>query len=151
MRKLLKCVFLTVVLICISLHIFSQKPFIQEGSADPSTMVAGDIDYVYPSHDFNRENKEFTMYDYKVYSSKDLINWEDNGVTLMNYDIPWCKNPSSFYDPSAIHVNGRTYFYFFVSRNIGNRPEAGVVVSDSPTGPYRLILAHLLQLQFVLL
>jgi len=111
----------------------SMNPIVNEGSADPSARVFGDRLYIYPSHDFDASNTEFTMYDWKCYSTDDLVNWRDEGVILTGSDVSWCDLPSRCYAPDAIERNGIYYFYFCFVQEQG---EIGVATSTSPAGPF---------------
>jgi beta-xylosidase len=114
------------------------NPVIDEGSADPSVRVFGDRVYVYPSHDYSRDNDFWIMKDWKVYSTNDLVNFTDHGIILEGKNVAWAVNPDHCWAPDCIQKNGRYYFYFPMSDKEGIwKGKIGVGVSDSPAGPFR--------------
>ena len=114
------------------------NPVIKEGSADPSVRVFNDRVYIYPSHDFSRDNDFWIMKDWKVYSSVDLINFTDHGIILKGTDASWAAEPDHCWAPDCIEANGKYYFYFPLSDVRGIwKAEIGVGVADTPFGPYR--------------
>lgn len=107
-----------------------QNPIISHVfTADPSAKVFEDRIYVYASHDLDDQD-DYLMTDFHVFSSNDLVNWQDHGVALDAADMPWV---SRLYAPDAAHseVTGKYYLYF---ANGGSN--IGVAVSDSPAGPF---------------
>jgi len=108
----------------------AQNPFIRHVfTADPSARVFDGRVYVYASHDLD-DQEDYRMTDYHVFSSDDLVNWQDHGVALDVADVSWARYlyaPDAAYSPTT----GKYYLYFPDSgRGIG------VAVSDSPTGPF---------------
>lgn len=96
-------------------------------TADPNAIVYGDKVYVYTSHDEDGQ-EGFDMIDYHVYSSDDMVNWQDHGVIIHVDSLPWANN---LYAPGACSKNGEYYLY------IPNSGSAiGVAVSDDPGGPF---------------
>ena len=57
-------------------------------TADPSAKVFGDRVYVYASHDED-DQRAWSMLDYHVFSSVDLVNWQDHGVVLEAAKLGW--------------------------------------------------------------
>ena len=55
--------------------------------------------YLYPSHDIvspvEPERKWFSMADYHVFSSENLVDWTDHGVIVDQNNVPWVK-PDSY-------------------------------------------------------
>lgn len=49
-------------------------------TADPALLVHEDTLYLYTSHDED-DADGFTMYDCLLYSTKDLVNWTDHGIS----------------------------------------------------------------------
>ena len=97
-------------------------------TADPTARVFGDRVYLYASHDRD-DATGYNMNDYHVFSSDDLVNWQDHGVVLDANDF-WA---SQLYAPDCVYdsVNKR-YLLFFP--NSGSN--IGVAVSDNPAGPF---------------
>lgn len=96
-------------------------------TADPNAIVYGDKVYVYTSHDEDGQDG-FDMVDYHVYSTDDLVNWQDHGVIIHANQLNWADR---LYAPGACEKNGKYYMY------IPNSGSAiGVAVSDDPGGPF---------------
>lgn len=64
---------------------------------------------------------------YKVFSSTDLITWEDRGVCMTN--DAWGFN-EWFWAPGVKYINGKFYLLCSVMERLG------FAVSDSPLGPF---------------
>lgn len=98
-------------------------------TADPSAEVFNGRVYIYASHDTDTQ-MGYDMRDYHIFSSSDLVNWQDHGVGLDVKDVPWA---SSLYAPDAAYSEktGKYYLYF---PNSG--ASIGVAVSDDPGGPF---------------
>jgi arabinoxylan arabinofuranohydrolase len=108
----------------------AQNPIISHVfTADPSARVFEGRVYVYASHDPDNQ-AGYDMQDYHVFSSDDLVNWQDHGVALDAADIPWA---TSLYAPDCAYgeATGKYYLYFPNSSS-----GIGVAVSDSPAGPF---------------
>ena len=73
---------------------------------------------------------------YKVFSSSDLINWTNHGVSFQSSgpddQVPWID--SRLYAPDAMYNNGTYYLYFCLAD--GYPDNEGVATSDSPFGPF---------------
>jgi hypothetical protein len=122
----------------VPVHNTGGNPVIPEGSADPSVRVFDGRIYIYPSHDYSRDNDFWIMRDWKVYSTADLVNFTDHGVILKGTDIRWAAEPDHCWAPDCVAANGKYYFYFPVSDIQGVwKAEIGVAVADSPEGPFR--------------
>lgn len=95
--------------------------------ADPNVAVFGDTYYIYPTTD-GYPGWGGTYF--KAFSSKDLVNWKDEGKILdLPTDVPW--GPSRAWAPTIAERNGTYYFYFCANGNIG------VATSNSPAGPFK--------------
>ena len=121
----------------------AQNPIINsQFTADPTARVFNGKVYVYPSHDIispvEPERKWFSMEDYHVYSSEDLVDWTDHGMILSQDDVPWVKPKSySMWAPDCVEKDGRYYFYFPSVPQSGRGFGIGVAVGNSPEGPFR--------------
>lgn len=101
------------------------------GMADPHALVIGDKVYLYTGHDFSPENKGFVMKEWMIWSSSDLVSWKQEG-TLQPEDT-YHKGPSdNCWAGFCTTKNGKYYWYFS-----GNSHEIGMVVGDTPTGPWK--------------
>jgi arabinoxylan arabinofuranohydrolase len=97
-------------------------------TADPAARVFGDRVYVVTSHDLDDQDG-YNMYDYYLFSSDDMVNWQDHGVIWNSRtDTSWANLA---YAPDIIERNGRYYLYF-----PDGGGSIGVAVADSPEGPY---------------
>lgn len=98
-------------------------------TADPSAHVFDGRVYVYASHDTD-DQAAYEMNDYHVFSSADLVNWQDHGVAFASTDT-WAKY---LYAPDCCYSNkqGKYYLYFPDSGS-----GIGVAVADSPAGPFK--------------
>ena len=70
---------------------FAQNPIVQTMyTADPAPMVYNDRLYLYTSHDEDNSTW-FTMNDWKLYSTVDMVNWTDHGVVMSYSDFDWAS------------------------------------------------------------
>jgi arabinoxylan arabinofuranohydrolase len=120
-------------LLSVVLHTSSAEadnPIIQHAyTADPAPMVYQDAVYLCTSHDEDvTVNNFFTMNDWFVFSTKDMVNWTDHGSPLSYESFSWATGKA--WAPQCIERNGKFYFYVPVSDAIG------VAVADSPLGPF---------------
>ncbi|WP_058306570.1 family 43 glycosylhydrolase [Gracilibacillus massiliensis] len=92
--------------------------------ADPQIFVHDDTFYLYPTTD-GFEGWSGTQF--KAFSSKDLINWEDHGVILdlATDDVEWATGNA--WAPGFAEKDGKFYHYFSANQQIG------VASSSSPT------------------
>lgn len=112
----------------------AQNPIIQTAyTADPAPMVYNDKVYLYTSHDEDNSTW-FTMNDWKLYTTDDMVNWTDHGVVLKYTDFEWAK--SDAWAAQCIERDGKFYMYVPVISHENNRGSIGVAVSDSPYGPF---------------
>jgi arabinoxylan arabinofuranohydrolase len=110
---------------------FAENPIIRHiYTADPAPMVYGDTVYLCTSHDEDvTVDNFFTMNDWFVFSSKDMVNWTDHGSPLSYQTFSWSNGKA--WAPHCVERGGKFYFYVPVSPN-----SIGVAVADSPTGPF---------------
>ncbi|MFD2034743.1 glycoside hydrolase family 43 protein [Belliella marina] len=111
----------------------AQNPIIQTSyTADPAPMVYNDKVYLYTSHDEDGSTW-FTMNDWRLYTTEDMVNWTDHGSILSYKDFGWGK--INAWAPQCIEREGKFYMYVPITdRN--NQNGIGVAVSDSPYGPF---------------
>ena len=110
----------------------SGNPIIpSQGVCDPHVRIYNDRAYLYATHDKSPDSKDFTMDDWWIWSSPDLVDWTHE-CTIHPENTYYEKPDSSCWAVDAIERSGKHYLYF--SR--GPR-EIGVVMADSPIGPWR--------------
>ncbi len=110
--------------------VFSQNPFIRHMyTADPSGRVFNDTLFVYPSHDQDTATW-FSMEDWHVFSTTDMVNWKDNGVAFSLKNTSWAK--AMAWAPDCVERNGKYYFYYPTDQS-----KIGVAVGDRPVGPFK--------------
>ncbi|MBE6726008.1 MAG: xylosidase [Ruminococcaceae bacterium] len=70
---------------------------------------------------------------YHVYSSDNLRDWTDHGVSFSLADTKdgWAKDLGALYAPDCAYRNGRYYLYYCVPDG-----RCGVAVSEYPAGPF---------------
>lgn len=103
-------------------------------TADPAPMVHEGVLYLYTTHDEDvTVNNFFTMNDWRVYSSTDVVNWTDHGSPLHYQDFGWAGGNA--WAGQVTYRNGTFYFYVPVVRTNGGNA-IGVATSDSPFGPF---------------
>jgi hypothetical protein len=112
---------------------YAQNPIVQTYfTADPAPMVYDGTVYVYTSHDEDSTvNNFFTMYDWRCYSSKDMVNWTDHGAVASLKNFTWMDKTNGAWAPQCIERNGKFYLYVPI-----HGQGVSVMVSDSPTGPF---------------
>ncbi|OYW82469.1 MAG: glycoside hydrolase, partial [Asticcacaulis sp. 32-58-5] len=104
-------------------------------TADPAPLVVGDTVYLYTGHDEARGTEMFTMKDWRVFSSKDLLTWTAHGPIMKATDFKWASKDA--WAAQTIEKDGKFYFYAAVEHDKTHPGKAiGVAVSDSPTGPF---------------
>lgn len=118
---------------CAALAINAQNPIVQTYfTADPAPMVHHDRVYVYTSHDEDSTvNNFFTMYDWRCYSSADMVNWTDHGAVASLKNFTWMDKSNGAWAPQCIERNGKFYLYVPI-----HGEGIAVLVADSPTGPF---------------
>ncbi len=111
----------------------AQNPIVQTNyTADPAPMVYNGKVYLYTSHDED-ESTWFTMNDWKLYSTEDMINWTDHGSILSYTDFTWAK--MNAWAGQCIERNGKFYWYVPITDR-DRRNGIGVAVANSPYGPF---------------
>jgi hypothetical protein len=105
-------------------------------TADPAPYVHDGRVYLYTTHDEDTlVNDFFTMNDWRVYSSTDIVNWTDHGSPLRYSDFTWGRGDA--WAGQVISRNNKFYFYVPLTSSSLGRHVIGVAVADSPIGPFR--------------
>jgi arabinoxylan arabinofuranohydrolase len=112
----------------------ADNPIVQTNyTADPAPMVYEGRLYLYTTHDEDvTVNNFYTMNDWRVYSTADMVNWTDHGSPLSYQSFSWGKGDA--WAGQCIPRNGK--FYFYVPMNNASGAKIGVAVSTGPTGPF---------------
>ncbi|MFS4417376.1 family 43 glycosylhydrolase [Maribacter sp. 2307ULW6-5] len=114
-----------------ALAVTGQNPIVPNmGLNDPHVHIFNDTAYVYASHDKSAKNKRFIMEDWWVWSSPDLVNWSHRGTlhpkeTYIGTDFEGCW-------ATDVGYRDGKYYWYFSEKN----QQAGVMVGNSPTGPW---------------
>ena len=113
------------------------NPIIKEKyTGDPAALVYNDKVYLYAGHDEALNDFNFyKMNEWLVYSSSDMVNWQEHPVPLKVSNFTWAK--SDAWASQVIERNGKFYWYVTVEHNTIKGKSIGVAVSDSPTGPFK--------------
>lgn len=115
----------------------AQNPIIQTSyTADPAPYVHNDTVYLYTSHDED-DARGFLMRDWLLYTSTDMVNWTDHGAVASLRDFQWGPQENGAWAIQTIERDGRWYMYCPLHCN-----NIGVLVSDSPFGPFHDPLGH---------
>ena len=113
----------------------AQNPFVQTWfTSDPAPMVHDGTMYVYTGHDEDGADF-FWMQEWRVYSTKDMVNWQDHGSPLALESFSWADDRA--WASQTIERNGKFYWYICAHSRLSRGMAIGVAVSDSPTGPFR--------------
>lgn len=112
----------------------ADNPIVQTAyTADPAPMVHEGRLYLYTSHDEDvTVNNFYTMNDWRLYSTTDMVNWTDHGSVASYRTFSWGTGDA--WAPHGIARNGKFYLYVPLNNNTGAR--IGVGVSDNVAGPF---------------
>lgn len=117
-------------------------------TADPAAMVLDDTVYLYTTHDEQVEGtNDYRMYDYRLWTSTDMVNWKNKGAVFRYSDFEWARGDEKTGNAYAHHVihrkdkAGQSKYYFYATVEGGQTNgefgfAIGVAVSDSPEGPF---------------
>jgi beta-xylosidase len=118
----------------------ADNPIVQHVyTADPAPLVYNGRVYLYTGHDEDGSTW-FTMKEWRVWSSDDMVNWTDHGSPLSLATFSWAS--ANAWAGQVVFRNGKFYWYVPVTNRATGRYAIGVAVSDSPTGPFRDALGH---------
>jgi arabinoxylan arabinofuranohydrolase len=113
---------------------FADNPIVQTNyTADPAPMVYDGRLYLYTSHDEDvTVNNFFTMNDWRLYSTVDMVNWTDHGSPASYRTFSWGTGDA--WAPHGAARNGKFYLYVPINNSTGSK--LGVAVANSPIGPF---------------
>jgi arabinoxylan arabinofuranohydrolase len=113
--------------------LLAQNPIIQtKYTADPAPLVYNDTVYLYTSHDEDNAFG-FEMHDWLLYTSTDMVNWTDHGAVASLKNFKWVNTDNGAWAAQCVYRNGKFYLYCPVPNGLG----IGVLVADSPYGPFK--------------
>jgi beta-xylosidase len=113
----------------------ADNPIVQHiYTADPAPLVHDGRLYLYTGHDEDGATF-FTMKEWRVWSTTDMVNWTDHGSPMSLSTFAWASRDA--WAGQTVERDGRFYWYVPVVNRATNRMAIGVGVSDSPTGPFR--------------
>ncbi len=116
--------------------IFNNPIITDKYTADPAALVYKDKVYLYTGHDVPEKGFNFyKMDDWLVYSSSDMVHWQEHPVPLKVTDFTWAKGDA--WASQVIERNGKFYWYAAVEHGTIPGKAIGIAVSDSPTGPFK--------------
>ena len=99
-------------------------------TADPAPVVVNDTIYLYTTHD--EDNAEgFVMRDWLLYTSTDMVNWQDRGAVASLKDFKWYDGNNGAWAEQVVERDGKWYMYCPIHGH-----GIGVLVADSPYGPF---------------
>jgi hypothetical protein len=112
--------------------LFTGNPLrLPAGVCDPQIRVYDDAVWLYATHDADPLAKRFVMRDWQIWRSDNLRDWSLKGA-LRPEQTYYGRPSEECWATDAARKNGKYYMYFSMGpKNIG------VVVSDTPHGPWR--------------
>ncbi|KAM7185113.1 putative Arabinoxylan arabinofuranohydrolase [Naviculisporaceae sp. PSN 640] len=113
----------------------ADNPIIQTiYTADPAPYVYNDTLWLFADHDEDNASSFFLMKEWRLYSSTDVVNWQDHGtIASLSSTFKWATDRA--WAPQTIERNGIFYMYCPVQLSSGAMA-IGVATSKSITGPY---------------
>ena len=113
----------------------AQNPFVQTWcTSDPAPMVHDGTMYIYTGHDEDGADF-FWMQEWRVYSTQDMVNWQDHGSPLALESFSWADDRA--WASQTIERDGKFYWYICAHSKLSGGMAIGVAVGDSPTGPFK--------------
>jgi arabinoxylan arabinofuranohydrolase len=108
-------------------------------TADPAPLVYNGRVYLYTGHDEDNSTY-FTMKEWRVWSSADMVNWTDHGSPLNLASFSWAS--ANAWAGQTVYRNGKFYWYVPMTVRATGQMGIGVAVSNSPTGPFTDAIGH---------
>ena len=99
-------------------------------TADPAPVVINDKVYLYTTHDEDGA-RGFQMFDWLLYTSDDMVNWQDHGAVASLDDFKYYDGKNGAWAEQVVAANGAYYMYCPIHGH-----GIGVLISDSPYGPF---------------
>ena len=131
-----KKLLLAAALACGAAHAATNPLFAPLYTADPAVLVDGGRVYLFTGRDEAQPGgKDFVMHEWRVFSSCDMVNWQDHGVPLNVKTFAWAK--ARAWASDIVKRDGKYWFYATLEHATVPGFAVGVAVSDSPTGPFK--------------
>ncbi|GAA1644918.1 glycoside hydrolase family 43 protein [Actinoplanes couchii] len=112
----------------------ADNPIVQTiHTADPAPLVHNGRVYLYTGHDEDGSTW-FTMKEWRLYSSADMVNWTDHGSPMSVATFSWASKDA--WAGQVVHRNGKFFWYVPVVNRATGRMAIGVGVANSPAGPF---------------
>lgn len=116
----------------------ARNPIVQAlFTADPAPLVHDGTLYLYTTHDEHTDSDFFTMRDWQLFSTKDMVNWTAHGAVASLDDLAWSERDNGAWAAQCIERNGTFYLYVPIHGD-----GIGVLVADTPYGPFKDALGH---------
>lgn len=120
----------------------AENPIIQTRfTADPAPLVHDGTVYLYTSHDED-DARGFVMRDWRLYTSKDMVNWTDHGAVASLATFPWARQDNDAWAPQVVERGKKFYLYVPISVEGWPKNVIAVAVADKPEGPFKDALGH---------
>lgn len=131
-KLLLTGIALSAVAITLSAREQLNMPIIQtKFTADPAPYVHGDTIYLYTTHDED-DSQGFHLKDWLLYTSTDMVNWQDRGPVASLSDFKWFDGKNGAWAECVVERDGKWYMYCPIHGH-----GIGVLVADNPYGPFK--------------
>ena len=110
---------------------YANMPIVQTRfTADPAPLVVGDKVYLYTTHDEDGA-RGFQMFDWLLYTSEDMVNWQDYGPVASLDDFKYYDGKNGAWAEQVVYENGQYYMYCPIHGH-----GIGVLMSSTPYGPF---------------
>ena len=99
-------------------------------TADPAPVVIGNKVFLYTTHDEDGA-RGFQMFDWLLYTSDDMVNWQDFGPVASLDDFKYYDGKNGAWAEQVVEANGAYYMYCPIHGH-----GIGVLTSETPYGPF---------------
>ena len=99
-------------------------------TADPAPVVINNKVYLYTTHDEDGA-RGFQMFDWLLYVSDDMVNWQDYGPVASLDDFKYFDGKNGAWAEQVVEANGAYYMYCPIHGH-----GIGVLMSETPYGPF---------------
>ena len=112
-------------------NVHANMPVVQTRfTADPAPVVIGDKVFLYTTHDEDGA-RGFQMFDWLLYTSDDMVNWQDYGPVASLDDFKYYDGKNGAWAEQVVEANGAYYMYCPIHGH-----GIGVLMSETPYGPF---------------